>query len=954
MITTYQLPNSIIANGLTTGNPWTDQNNLLLLDGAYANSVAGATSTSDVTIGNFNFSIPVGATIQGIEYQVTAYSDTPSSPPITLTVYAEDDTSGSALYYPDAPYTGFTPTPSTVLFGSPSFLFGTTWDYNQINNIKLNLVALGGLHIDAIIMRVYWTPAAVPVVPVVPLTCVEELQALPFSLSRELKVTDVGMYLSSFNYPHLDGETPNPITMAEAGPYIDLVVDKGQGDMENVRVDTVTPQLDGSVLLGFMGGLSGRGLPFFPPFISDAALIRAHGATASVIISDNAPFWDRFLKKCHIGVLVNQVISIYENSVFLMKNPGNINFHGDGQVVTNPSGTNVDILIHDHFVGLRSTDTTPNYLFNKLVAGANISFTILNPGANEQLLIAATGGGGGGHSIEVNAVAFPPESALNFINFFIGTDTPGVSTNINLDTAAIANDNTFITNLTSNSTFITAITNITGSGGSAKIDQTPDNGTYGTLAGAVNGINTTFTVSALAYVSGSLAVFLNGLIQWQGGADDWTETTPASGTFAFNIAPLTGDVITVIYQIPGVGNGSTSKVVTQTAHGFAADDIVRPSVANSTYVKSQSDTPAHAEVEGIVTLVIDANHFVLMTEGWYNMTALPGGAIAPDELWLSDSVAGAMTTTPPTLPPTVRKPIAQVIDGPLKLIHFHNYLGQNNQTVPLVASSFVQQIFATAQSANSTGNGSMSAVISGISPGGDFYGVQQISTLNNHVLIQKFTMDANTNTIYRSANTGFTLIGGSLSTGGICVTSTHVYFTATDFSTPKLARYDIGTLGGEVAMTIGAGGTGFGYVGGLFTDGTFLYSITAPGTVDKYSISGTNLTWVSTIAFTSIGYNNFWGVGYWCDGTNVYETVNTGGGITINKWSIAGGARTVISTYAGGGGTVGNLGYNPGTSLTWGLIGGGGNIFMYWFSPMQSTGVPPITAALIATPITYQ
>lgn len=85
-------------------------------------------------------------------------------------------------------------------------------------------------------------------------------------------------------------------------------------------------------------------------------------------------------------------------------------------------------------------------------------------------------------------------------------------------------------------------------GGSYNVDQTPDNGTYGLLAGAVNGINTTFTVSAGVYVTGKLFVFLNGLVQLQGAGDDFIELAPGAGTFQFVVAPLVGDIITAVYQ----------------------------------------------------------------------------------------------------------------------------------------------------------------------------------------------------------------------------------------------------------------------------------------------------------------------------------------------------------------------------------------------------------------------
>ena len=86
--------------------------------------------------------------------------------------------------------------------------------------------------------------------------------------------------------------------------------------------------------------------------------------------------------------------------------------------------------------------------------------------------------------------------------------------------------------------------------GSSYIDQSGGTSdTYGVLSGTINGSNTTFTVSAGVYISGSLFVYLNGQLQTQGSGEDWVETTPASGTFDFAIAPETGDEITVVYGL---------------------------------------------------------------------------------------------------------------------------------------------------------------------------------------------------------------------------------------------------------------------------------------------------------------------------------------------------------------------------------------------------------------------
>lgn len=79
-------------------------------------------------------------------------------------------------------------------------------------------------------------------------------------------------------------------------------------------------------------------------------------------------------------------------------------------------------------------------------------------------------------------------------------------------------------------------TNIVG-GNSLISDEIP--------TGTINGTNKTFT-TARGYVGATLEVFINGLKQRRGA--DFTETTPSSGTFTMDEAPLTGDSIFVNYS----------------------------------------------------------------------------------------------------------------------------------------------------------------------------------------------------------------------------------------------------------------------------------------------------------------------------------------------------------------------------------------------------------------------
>lgn len=145
--------------------------------------------------------------------------------------------------------------------------------------------------------------------------------------------------------------------------------------------------------------------------------------------------------------------------------------------------------------------------------------------------------------------------------------------------------------------------------------------TYGVLAGAVNGVNTTYTVSAGVYVSGSLAVYKNGVRLIQGSSEDWVETTPASGTFDFNNAPLSGDVIDVEYVESE--NTSSSLVVEKTTITISSNTTGTSSERNVLGNAASSDVtytlPATSDIDSIGVRIkkIDnsGNSLILATPG---------------------------------------------------------------------------------------------------------------------------------------------------------------------------------------------------------------------------------------------------------------------------------------------------------------------------------------------------
>lgn len=100
-----------------------------------------------------------------------------------------------------------------------------------------------------------------------------------------------------------------------------------------------------------------------------------------------------------------------------------------------------------------------------------------------------------------------------------------------------------------------------------------------------------------------------------------------------------------------INAAASSTTVTQTAHGFAVGDVVK---FNTNYAKAKADTPANAEVVGIVKSVTNANTFVVTPNGF--ITGL-SGLTAGEVYFLSDTTAGQFTATEPTTIGHVRRPV---------------------------------------------------------------------------------------------------------------------------------------------------------------------------------------------------------------------------------------------------------------------------------------------------------
>lgn len=201
-------------------------------------------------------------------------------------------------------------------------------------------------------------------------------------------------------------------------------------------------------------------------------------------------------------------------------------------------------------------------------------------------------------------------------------DTPGSGT-IEMNTAPVTGDILTVIYQTASS--------LTGTG--RRIDQTGGGDSYGELAGAVNGSNTTFTVSAEKYVSGTLKVYLNGQLLIQGSSEAWEETNADLGTFDMVEPPETGDLLTVEYNIPGLGSGDAD-----TVDGYHATDIDYALVSNNdastdvTAAELEELTDGSETTKHVHTVVTPGTNDILRYDNVADSTfagtiaTLPGGS----------------------------------------------------------------------------------------------------------------------------------------------------------------------------------------------------------------------------------------------------------------------------------------------------------------------------------------
>ena len=139
------------------------------------------------------------------------------------------------------------------------------------------------------------------------------------------------------------------------------------------------------------------------------------------------------------------------------------------------------------------------------------------------------------------------------------------------------------------------------------------------------------------------------------------------------------------------GGTSTPKSIVESfslANSFVAGDAIRYDIPSSTWVKAQADSAENSEVAGVVSSA-SFNTFDLTYAGLINVSALSG--VTSPVLFLDSTIAGGLTTSPPSAIGTVIKPVlTKTTNGSGYIVT--NYLGTQIGGSSTVAIDEIQPV----------------------------------------------------------------------------------------------------------------------------------------------------------------------------------------------------------------------------------------------------------------------
>lgn len=252
------------------------------------------------------------------------------------------------------------------------------------------------------------------------------------------------------------------------------------------------------------------------------------------------------------------------------------------------------------------------------------------------------------------------------------------------------------------------------------------NKAFGTAAGDVLEGNSVF--GAAKITSGQLDLARGGTgadLSATGGPNQIVRQSTAAGAFTASVLvngdlPASGIIATTRgqgYAIPqvtanlqGIITGfadtpllGVRKNVTQAAHGFAVNDVIR-CTGSDTYVKAQADSISNANVCGIVTIVSSSSVFYFVPIGAIaaGLTGLTAGSI----YWLSTATAGLLTTTDPGLSGGISRPVLIAFSTTAAIVIASKPNTIIEAEVPsLAASKITSGVFPIARVATGTPDG---------------------------------------------------------------------------------------------------------------------------------------------------------------------------------------------------------------------------------------------------------
>lgn len=155
-----------------------------------------------------------------------------------------------------------------------------------------------------------------------------------------------------------------------------------------------------------------------------------------------------------------------------------------------------------------------------------------------------------------------------------------------------------------------------------------------TPSGSVNGSNTSYT-TAKGYVSGTLQVYVNGLLQ--APTTHVTEVSPSAGTFTLDAAPSTGDIVRVSYQYAASAGGNAA-----TVNGINASTTPTASQLLPLDTNSKFKTSAIASLLLSATESTDLHNGTALTAGvWTDVSSNRNFTVTSSNSIILVSVAGA-------------------------------------------------------------------------------------------------------------------------------------------------------------------------------------------------------------------------------------------------------------------------------------------------------------------------